>query len=114
MNMGEPEKACDWMVQAAAGVSSDRFLQAQLFSPEEVVEAETNDRLTVLYFLKVIHLFEQFGYYGECANYCHHISWLSSTLKKSFQFYTFECYHIGTEALLRVSFLSRAMTCMVM
>ena len=79
MNMGEPEKACDWMVQAAAGVSSDRFLQAQLFSPEEVVEAETNDRLTVLYFLKVIHLFEQFGYYGECANYCH-ISWLIAAL----------------------------------
>ena len=56
-----------WGFQAAGGVSSDRFLQSQVFSQDEINEAGgSEDRLTVLYFLKVIHLFEQFGYYGKC------------------------------------------------
>ena len=68
LNMAEPEKACDWMIQAAGGVVSDRFLSSQIFSRQELdVEGENGDtatkRLTILYFLKVIQLFEQFGYY---------------------------------------------------
>lgn len=59
LNMGEPEKACDWMIEAAGGVGSDRFLTNQLFRTEEV----NPYRLTIMYFLKVIYLFEQFGYY---------------------------------------------------
>ena len=58
--MGEPDKACDWMVQAAQGVNSDKFLVSQLFSQELRVPSE---RLPVLYFLKVIELFQQFGYF---------------------------------------------------
>lgn len=63
LNMGEPEKACDWMIQAASGVKSDRFLSKQLFPDGDVTDGE---RLSVLYFLKVIQLFEQFGYY-DCV-----------------------------------------------
>eukprot|EP00096_Caligus_rogercresseyi_P011692 TRINITY_DN4693_c0_g1_i1.p1 TRINITY_DN4693_c0_g1~~TRINITY_DN4693_c0_g1_i1.p1 ORF type:complete len:726 (-),score=219.36 TRINITY_DN4693_c0_g1_i1:66-2243(-) len=57
--MGEPEKACDWMIQAAGGISSDQFLYSQLFKNDPDVNQE---RLTVLYFLKVIQQFEQSGY----------------------------------------------------
>eukprot|EP00095_Tigriopus_kingsejongensis_P000570 snap_masked-scaffold372_size192401-processed-gene-0.15 protein:Tk00570 transcript:snap_masked-scaffold372_size192401-processed-gene-0.15-mRNA-1 annotation:"nuclear pore complex protein nup160-like protein" len=60
LNMGEPEKAADWMVQAAEGVHSDSFLLELLFSSERDVETE---KLSVLYYLKVIELFQQFGYY---------------------------------------------------
>ena len=73
LNMAEPEKACDWMIQAAGGVVSDRFLSNQIFSRQELEEKNgeengasgdaTTKRLTILYFLKVIQLFEQFGYY---------------------------------------------------
>ena len=67
LNMGEPEKACDWIIQAAGGVSSDRFLSSQIFSRHEFEDSENGDsttkRLTILYFLKVVQLFEQFGYY---------------------------------------------------
>ncbi len=47
------EKACDWMVQAASGVKSDRFLARQLFPNSDEVDVE---RLSVLYFLKVIQV----------------------------------------------------------
>ena len=69
LNMGEPDKASDWMVKAAAGIvnsasRSDRFLLMQLFSREEVEGLQDDaDKLTVLYFLKVIQLFEQSGHY---------------------------------------------------
>jgi nuclear pore complex protein Nup160 len=68
LNMAEPEKACDWMIQAVGGVVSDRFLSSQIFSRQELGDEEENvdaltKRLTNLYFLKVIQLFEQFGYY---------------------------------------------------
>ena len=59
--MGEPEKACSWMVQAAGGIGSDSFLMNHLFGPDENLGQCSADRLTVMYFLKVIHLFEQFG-----------------------------------------------------
>ena len=61
LNMGEPEKACSWMVQAAGGIGSDSFLMNHLFGPDENLGQCSADRLTVMYFLKVIHLFEQFG-----------------------------------------------------
>ncbi|XP_040564442.1 nuclear pore complex protein Nup160 [Lepeophtheirus salmonis] len=57
--MGEPEKACDWMIQAAGGITSDPFLYSQLFKNDNDVDQE---RLIVLYFLKVIQQFEQCGY----------------------------------------------------
>ena len=68
LNMAEPEKACDWMIQAVGGVVSDRFLSSQIFSRQELGDEDENadaltKRLTILYFLKVIQLFEQFGYY---------------------------------------------------
>ena len=72
LNMAEPEKACDWMIQAAGGVVSDRFLSSQVFSKQELEEKndengenldDSTKRLTILYFLKVIQLFEQYGYY---------------------------------------------------
>ena len=65
LNMGEPEKAMDWMVQAVGGVSGvnqDPFLFSQLFSSDGEANVDP-DRLSVLYFLKVIELFEQYGYY---------------------------------------------------
>ena len=64
LNMGEPDKASDWMIKAAAGISqqSDQFLLVQLYSREEI-EGMDADKLTVLYFLKVIQLFEQSGHY---------------------------------------------------
>jgi nuclear pore complex protein Nup160 len=67
LNMGEPDKACDWMIQAAGGVGSDMFLTSHLFNPEEIQTFAncTTDRMTVMYFLKIIHLFEQFGYYDH-------------------------------------------------
>lgn len=58
--MGEAEKAADWMIQAAEGVHSDSFLVDLLFSSDLDIQPE---RLSVLYYLKVIELFEQFGYY---------------------------------------------------
>jgi hypothetical protein len=51
------------MIRAASGVRSDRFLCQQLFQNYENLDPE---RMTVLYFLKVIQLFEQFGYY-DCV-----------------------------------------------
>ena len=67
-------------VQAAGGVASDRFLQSQVFSQDEINEAGSlEDRLTVLYFLKVIHLFEQFGYYGKCIR-----NVMTSSIQNSF------------------------------
>ena len=67
-------------VQAAGGVASDRFLQSQVFSQDEINEAgSSEDRLTVLYFLKVIHLFEQFGYYGKCIR-----NVMTSSIQNSF------------------------------
>ena len=40
-----------------------RFLIAQLFTRQELMDCGENlDRLQVLYFLKIISLFEQFGY----------------------------------------------------
>ena len=50
------EKACDWMVQAASGVKSDRFLTRQLFPNSEQIDVE---RLSVLYFLKVIQVIKE-------------------------------------------------------
>ena len=67
--MGEPEKAYDWMIQAAGGIGVDTFLAKHLFSIEELDSLKADctddqvDRLTVMYFLKIIALFEQFGYY---------------------------------------------------
>ena len=65
LNMGEPDKAFDWMIQAAGGVTVDPFLTKHLFSTEEIdsLEDYSQDQLTVMYYLKVIALFEQFGYY---------------------------------------------------
>ena len=34
--MGEPEKAYDWMIQAAGGIGVDTFLAKHLFSIEEL------------------------------------------------------------------------------
>ena len=65
LNMGEPEKACDWMVKGAGGIGTDAFLTSHLFSPDELVEEFSVDQLTVMYFLKVINLFEQFGYHDH-------------------------------------------------
>ncbi len=67
LNMGEPEKACDWMVKGAGGVGSDPFLTSHLFSQDEIESFGdcTADQLTVMYFLKVINLFEQFGYHDH-------------------------------------------------
>ena len=63
LHMGEPEKACDWMVDAAGGIPGDRFLLAQLFTRQELSDCGENlEKLQVLYFLKIIRLFEQFGY----------------------------------------------------
>ena len=62
LNMGEPDKACSWLIQAGGGIGSDPFLMNHLFGPEdESLHQCSADRLTVMYFLKVIHLFEQFG-----------------------------------------------------
>ena len=66
LNMGEPEKAYDWMIQAAGGIGVDTFLAKHLFSAEEIDSSLadcTADQLTVMYYLKIIALFEQFGYY---------------------------------------------------
>ena len=63
LNMGEPEKASDWMIQAATGIAArDTFLLSQLFSAQEL-DSSTESRLSVLYFLKIIDLFEQSGYH---------------------------------------------------
>ena len=43
------------MVQAASGVKTDRFMSQQLFVPSDLTMLDT-DRLTVLYFLKVIQV----------------------------------------------------------
>jgi len=51
--LSSTEKACDWMVQAASGVKSDRFLTQQLFPNSNQIDVE---RLSVLYFLKVIQV----------------------------------------------------------
>ena len=61
--MGEPDKACSWLIQAGGGIGSDPFLMNHLFGPEDesLLHQCSADRLTVMYFLKVIHLFEQFG-----------------------------------------------------
>ncbi len=65
LNMGEPEKASDWMVHAAGGIAAgDRFLLSQLFSAEECATTQP-DRLSVIYFLKVIELFEQSGHHDH-------------------------------------------------
>ena len=64
--MGEPDKAFDWMIQAAGGIGIDPFLTRHLFSSEEVQDSISdgeNPDLTVMYYLKIIALFEQFGYY---------------------------------------------------
>ena len=64
LNMGEPDKACSWLAQAAGGICAepaDPFLMNHLFGTDENLSQCTTDRLTVMYFLKVIHLFEQFG-----------------------------------------------------
>ena len=62
LNMGEPDKACSWLIQAGGGIGSDPFLMNHLFGPDdESLHQCSADRLTVMYFLKVIHLFEQFG-----------------------------------------------------
>ena len=42
LNMAEPEKACDWMIQAVGGVVSDRFLSSQIFSRQELGDEEEN------------------------------------------------------------------------
>ena len=67
LNMGEPEKACDWMIKGAGGIGTDAFLTSHLFSAEELdsIGDSTVDQLTVMYFLKVINLFEQFGYHDH-------------------------------------------------
>jgi len=66
LNMGEPDKACSWLIQAGGGIGSDPFLMNHLFGPEdESLHQCSADRLTVMYFLKVIHLFEQFGYFDH-------------------------------------------------
>ncbi len=59
--MGEPEKASDWMVQAAGGIPGDKFLMQHLFG--ETGFQLDNEGLQVRFFLKVIELFQQFGYY---------------------------------------------------
>ena len=43
LNMAEPEKACDWMIQAAGGVVSDRFLSNQVFSKQELEKNDENN-----------------------------------------------------------------------
>ena len=68
LNMGEPEKAYEWMIQAAGGIGVDTFLAKHLFSIEELDSLKADctdavDQLTVMYYLKIIALFEQFGYY---------------------------------------------------
>ena len=52
------------MVQAASGIRTDRFMTQQLFPNVDLTMDA--DRLTVLYFIKVIQLFEQFGFY-DCV-----------------------------------------------
>jgi len=61
LSLGEPEKALDWTTQAAVGVPGDRFLMEQLFTREEEAKEDPGG-LQVLYFLKVIEVFDQFGY----------------------------------------------------
>ena len=59
--MGEPEKASDWMVKAAEGIlAQDKFLLQQIFTKDEL---QSGQRLQVLYFLKIVELFQQFGYH---------------------------------------------------
>lgn len=65
LNMGEPEKACDWMIKGAGGIGTDPFLTSHLFSQDVNLGDYTPDQLTVMYFLKVINLFEQFGYHDH-------------------------------------------------
>ena len=57
--MGEPAKASDWFIQAGGGVDRDQFLIQHLFNQDEASDTE---RLQVLYFLKIIALFQSFGY----------------------------------------------------
>lgn len=57
--MSEPEKAADWMIRAAEGVLTDSFLVNHLFSEDE---KRAHPKLHVLYFLKIIEVFQQFGY----------------------------------------------------
>ena len=63
--MGEPDKAFDWMIQAAGGIGIDPFLTRHLFTSDEINMDGNgeNPDLTVMYYLKIISLFEQFGYY---------------------------------------------------
>ena len=67
LNMGEPDKACDWMIQGAGGIATDEFLNKHLFGHDEMASIGdcSADQLTVMYFLKIIHLFEQFGYHDH-------------------------------------------------
>ncbi len=64
LSMGEPDKACDWMIQAVGGVGIDAFLTNHLFKNQDHALTDL-PRLQVTYFLKIIHLFEQFGYYDH-------------------------------------------------
>ena len=67
LSTGEPDKACDWMIQAVGGIGNDPFLTNHLFNAasDKSVGSMTPSRMNVTYFLKIIHLFEQFGYYEQ-------------------------------------------------
>lgn len=56
LDMGEPYKAYDLLVQAAKGILTDDFMASKLVPATEGV---TEQRLFVLYYLKVIKMFEQ-------------------------------------------------------
>lgn len=53
------------MIRAAGGIPGDSFLVRQILREEMMEMEDDNDggKLQVLYFLKVIELFQQFGYY---------------------------------------------------
>jgi len=55
LNMGEEEKALDLFISAVGGVPQDRFLTVDLLD----LQGETQDDLTVDYFIKVVSLLEQ-------------------------------------------------------
>ncbi|CAB3374149.1 Hypothetical predicted protein [Cloeon dipterum] len=67
LDMGEAEKACDHFLVAANGVSNESFLASHLARPNYEDELEpTHEHRLVLYFLKVIKLFDQLDH-SDCV-----------------------------------------------
>ncbi|XP_055957883.1 nuclear pore complex protein Nup160 [Patella vulgata] len=59
LHFDEPSKAVDCFVRAGSGVTSDEFLSQKLL---QVDEESTESSLEILFYLKVIRQFEEFGF----------------------------------------------------